>query len=126
MKSQGFFSCIASIGKSRHKCEVYEYLNTWLNCYFLWTIYLIDNNVIYADIEMMISWCHTLVVRIEGLLYVSQKPHHGNGVIFCIIGKAREKLKWADGKAVKAEIDMQVRYWKWINKQIINYYQKHV
>jgi len=29
-------------------------------------------------------------------------------MIFCIIGKAREKLKWADGKAVKAEIDMQV------------------
>ena len=28
--------------------------------------------------------------------------------LFEILGKAREKLKWADGKAVKAEIDMQV------------------
>ena len=28
--------------------------------------------------------------------------------MFEILGKAREKLKWADGKAVKAEIDMQV------------------
>ena len=26
----------------------------------------------------------------------------------CLVGKAREKLKWADGKAIKSEIDMQV------------------
>ena len=30
--------------------------------------------------------------------------------LFYILGKAREKLKWADGKAIKAEIDMQVRH----------------
>ena len=28
---------------------------------------------------------------------------------FFILGKAREKLKWADGKAIKSEIDMQVK-----------------
>ena len=41
--------------------------------------------------------------------------------ILCyLIGKAREKLKWADGKAVKAEIDMQVRYYKYvINIQVM-------
>lgn len=26
-----------------------------------------------------------------------------------LLGKAREKLKWADGKAIKSEIDMQVK-----------------
>ena len=31
-------------------------------------------------------------------------------------GKVREKLKWADGKAVKAEIDMQVMYVPEANK----------
>lgn len=42
-------------------------------------------------------------------------------ILLCyLIGKAREKLKWADGKAVKAEIDMQVRYYKYvINIQVM-------
>lgn len=30
-------------------------------------------------------------------------------ILFYILGKAREKLKWADGKAIKSEIDMQVK-----------------
>lgn len=68
----------------------------------------------------MICWCWNVdrcrtVVRINRLLLVAQQSHHHKDAFyFCIIGKAREKLKWADGKAVKAEIDMQVRYWKYV------------
>ena len=31
------------------------------------------------------------------------------------LAKAREKLKWADGKAIKSEIDMQVQLGKRLN-----------
>ena len=44
-------------------------------------------------------------------MYITSKMHF---ILCYLIGKAREKLKWADGKAVKAEIDMQVRYYKYV------------
>lgn len=77
------------------------------------------------DAEMSINRWQTPVVRIKGLhvLYIAQHLYHCKDAFYFVlylIGKAREKLKWADGKAVKAEIDMQVRYYKYmINIQVM-------
>ena len=51
----------------------------------------------------MFSYCSSCVIwfRVWILPWISHYP---------FLGKARQKLKWADGKAVKSEIDMQVRH----------------
>ena len=48
------------------------------------------------------------VYKIETIAYSSNDVDSLLIIIFFYLGKAREKLKWADGKAIKAEIDMQV------------------